>query len=320
LIDRTATNQETAMIPRRCLSTPLALVLALGLVAPAARGGGNIVVNFDDLGYPNGPYDPNSLFPAGPAPGTGSYDNGWDLNGGFTSHGVSFSNAYDTTFHSWSGWAYSDVNDPTTTGPTPFTNDYDHQFAAITGTAPSGSGNYGISAGPGAAINLPSGTSPISFEVTNTTYNYLSMTHGDGFAKQFTTGDFFELKIFGYSGLNGTGTQVGEVDFFLANYTSPASLPVNTWTLVDLTPLAGSRSLTFDYASSDVGQFGINTPESFAMDDLSLSTASVPEPGTWVLMAWGITGLAVLARTGLGLVPGGAGNPRADRPRRQPAQ
>ena len=127
---------------------------------------------------------------------------------------------------------------------------------------------------PGAVINLPSGTSPVSFEVTNTTYIYLSMTHGDGFAKQFTTGDFFELKIFGYSGLNGGGTQVGEVDFFLANYTSANSLPVDVWTLVDLTSLAGSQSLSFDYASSDVGQFGINTPEYFAMDDLTLSTAA----------------------------------------------
>ncbi len=212
------------------------------------------------------------------------------------SHGVFFSNSYDTAFHSWSGWAYSDVKDPTTTGPTPFTNDFDHQFAAITGTAPGGSGNYGISTGPGAAINLPTGTSPISFEVTNSTYSYLAMTHGDGFARQFTTGDFFELKIFGFSGLNGTGTKVGEVDFFLAKYTSPASLPVNTWTLVDLTPLAGSRSLTFDYASSDVGTFGINTPEYFAMDDLTLSTAAVPEPGALVLMVSVLAGLAVLAR------------------------
>src|SRR5262249_46247794 len=154
----------------------------------------------------------------------------------------------------------------------PFSDDFNHQFAAITGTAPGGSGNYGISAGPGAAINLPSGTSPVSFEVTNTTYDYLSMSLGDGFDKKFTTGDFFERKIFGFSGLDGGGTEVGEVDFFLANYTSAGSLPVNVWTLVDLTPLAGARSLTFDYASSDVGQFGINTPESFAMDDLTLST------------------------------------------------
>jgi len=270
------------------------LGLILGMVAPAV--GGDLVVDFNDLSYPHGSFDPGSSFPSGPAPGTGSYDNGWDLPGGFTSNTVFFSNIYDTTFHSWSGWAYSNVNDPTTTGPTPFLDDYKHQFAAITGTAPDGSGNYGISSGPGAAINLPQGTSPVSFLVTNTTYTYLAMTHGDGFARQFTTGDFFKLKIFGFTGLDGTGTKVGEVDFDLANYSSPDSLPVNVWTLVDLTPLTGSLSLTFDYDSSDTGQFGINTPEYFAMDDLTLSTASVPEPGTIVMLATGLVGLAIGAR------------------------
>ena len=117
------------------------------------------------------------------------------------------------------------------------------------------------------------------------------MTLGDSFATKFTTGSFFELKIFGFSQPNGGGTEVGAVDFFLANYTSASSLPVNVWTLVDLSTLAGAQSLTFDYASSDVGPFGINTPEFFAMDDLTLSTTSVPEPSS-----------VILALAGLGIV------------------
>jgi hypothetical protein len=283
------------MIVRRLIAISFALIIVLGLVDPAAHGG-NIVVDFNNLGYPNGKFDPNEGFPAGQAPTSGSYDNGWDLNGGFTSNGAFFSNSYDTTFHSWSGWAYSDVNDPTKTGQSPFRDDFNHQFAAITGAAPGGSGNYGIESGTGGVINLPSGTSPVSFMVTNSTYSYLAMTLGDGFATAFTTGSFFELKIFGHSGLNGTGT-VKEVDFFLADYTSSSSLPVDVWTLVDLTRLAGSQSLTFDYASSDVGQFGINTPEYFAMDDLTLST-SVPEPSSMMLaiVGLGITGVAAVHR------------------------
>lgn len=260
--------------------------LAFALAAPAARAS-DIVVNLNDLGYPNGSYDPS----IGPAPGTGSYDDGWDLGGEFTSNGVVFGNAYDTTSASWSGWAYSDVDDPATTGPAPYLNDYIHQFAAVAGTAPGGSGNYAISFGSGAVINLPAGTSPVSFDVTNTTYDYLSMTHGDGFGTKFTTGDFFELKIFGYTGLGGSGAEVGEVDFDLARYTSPDSLLVDVWTLVDLASLAGSQSLTFAYASSDVGPFGINTPEYFAMDDLTLGVAA-PEPSTWAMLLIGLAGLA----------------------------
>ncbi len=224
-------------LPRR-FAIPVAIFLAIGLGVPAARGG-DIVVNFNDLSYPTPPYDPN----LGPPPGSGSYDDGWNLNGGFTSNGTFFSNSYTTAYGSWSGWAYSNVNDPTTTGTSPFTTDYLHQFAAITGTAPGGSGNYGIEYGTGGVINLPSGTSPVSFEVTNTTYSYLAMTLGDGFAAAFTKGSYFELKIFGFSGLNGTGTELGEVDFYLANYTSASSLPVDVWTLVNLSSLAGAKAL-----------------------------------------------------------------------------
>jgi hypothetical protein len=258
LIDQTATNLENAMNPYRCLATSVALSLALGLVAPAARSA-DIVVNFNDLGYPNGGFDPL----IGAAPGTGSYDDGWDLKGGFTSSGTFFSNSYSGQF-GFSGWAYSNVNDPTTTAAGPGnSDDFLHQFAAITGTPPPGSSNYAIEFGTGGAINLPAGTSPVSFEVTNTTYSYLAMTLGDS---------------------------RGMVTFDLADYTSASSLPVDAWTLVNLSSLTGAQSLTFDYTSTDTGEFGINTPEYFAMDDLTLST-SVPEPSS-----------AVLALTGLGIM------------------
>ncbi len=287
----TNVNPNQSSVTRHLLA--LAFAFALGLCAPAARGG-EVVVNFNDLTY-SSPYDPNQNYPKGQAPGTGSYDDGWDLKGGFTSHGTFFTNSYDSTYASWSGWAYSNVNDPTTTGSSPDTTDYLHQFAAVTGTAPGGSGNYGLEAGTGGAINLPGGTTPLSFQVTNTTYDYLSMKYGDGFAKQFTTGDYFELKIYGFTGLNGTGTKVGEVDFYLANFTGGNSLLVDTWTTVNLSSLAGAQSLTFDYASSDVGTFGINTPESFAMDNLTLGTTSVPEPSGLVL---GLLASTIVAAAG----------------------
>ncbi len=66
-----------------------------------------------------------------------------------------------------------------------------------------------------------------------------------------------------------------------------------------MTPLAGSESLGFGFASSDVGQFGINTPLYFAMDNLTLSTSTaIPEPSSALLAltALGITGLAAAHR------------------------
>ncbi len=157
------------------------LLLVLGLALnfiPAVRA--DTVINFSNLGYPNGPFDPNEGFPPGQPPGTGSYDNGWDLNGGFSSGGAFFYNSYDTQFSSWSGWAYSDIDDPTKV-LAPGDQDYNHQFAAITGTAPGGSGNYGLGfdgnadGSPDSFINLPTGTNPKSMLVTNSTYAYLSI-------------------------------------------------------------------------------------------------------------------------------------------------
>ncbi len=302
------------MTSRRRFATLLGL--ALVLAAPAARG--QVVVNFNDLGYPNGSFDPGSSFPAGPAPavpgGTDSYDNGWDFKGGvntggviantFTSNGVVFTNSYDINFNSWAGWGYSNVNDPTKTGPIPNLTDYTHQFAAIAGTAPLGGLNYGIDfdshtipgtfisdGAPYSFVNLPSGTSPVSMLVTNSTYTYLSMVDGDGAGKQFGVGDYFQLQIYGYTGPNGTGAMVNggnPVDFYLANYTSANSTPVNVWSPVDLTALAGAQSLGFGFASSDTGQFGINTPLYFAMDDLTLGTSAVPEPSSAMLALAGL--------------------------------
>jgi hypothetical protein len=258
------------------------VAFALSLTVGTARG--DILVNFSDLSLPANP--PNPLPPGS----TGSYNNGSDLSGGFTSAGTFFNNTFNSTFGSWDGWSYSNVNDTVKTGPSPFPNDFLHQYAAITQTAPGGSGIYAVASG-NSFINLPAGFSAASMMVTNTTYDYLSMTLGDSFAGKFVAGNFFELKITGFAGLNATGASVGEVDFFLANYTSNSSLPVNVWSLIDLTPLAGAMSLGFSYDGNVTNQFGITTPFMFAMDDLDLKPTAVPEPASLALIATGLAGL-----------------------------
>ena len=62
---------------------------------------------------------------------------------------------------------------------------------------------------------------------------------------------------------------------------------VDDWTWVDLTGLGPIVGLEFTMSSSDVGEFGMNTPSYFAMDN-------VPEPTTLGLLLLG--GLAVARR------------------------
>ena len=101
---------------------------------------------------------------------------------------------------------------------------------------------------------------PVSVQVTNTTYAYLSMLNGDSFAKKFGPGDYLLLDVRGYAGAGGTGTEIGEVDSYLADFLGSNSSIINTWQTLDLGSLTGAESLQFGLRSSDNNPiFGINT-------------------------------------------------------------
>jgi hypothetical protein len=210
----------------------------------------------------------------------GKYWNGSDSSGGFTSGGVFFNNDYSSSYGSWSGFAYSNVNYTDTS-----VSDYTHEYAAVTGADVSGSGNYVIGYGCSSCadlyggslptITIPTGMSVASAMFTNTTYTAASMLHGDGFAKQFTSTDWLLLTI---TGENASGANIGSVNFYLAEN----GTIVTDWEWVDLSSLAGATTLVLDLSSSDVGAWGMNTPAYFAMDNLTF--ASVPEPSTFALL------------------------------------
>ncbi|MHC5540916.1 DUF4465 domain-containing protein, partial [Singulisphaera rosea] len=199
---------------------------------------------------------------------------------GFNDAGNAFLNEFSSDFGGiWSGWALSTMTDTTTPG---FTN----QYSAITGSGADGSSTYGVGFTFGATadpfhpadtfVNLPNGATPQSIQVTNTTYTYLTMLNGDLFTPKFGSGDFFLLTIDGFTGASGTGTKVGEVDFYLANFQGTNAYIVNTWQTVDLSSLAGAQSLQFGLESSQNDPtFGMNTPAYFAADNL---TETIPSP------------------------------------------
>jgi hypothetical protein len=217
-------------------------------------------------------------------PGGGTYFNGSDGAGGFTSGGLNFRNSFTDWgggWTSWDGWSYSSTTDTTTAG---FTN----QYSAYADGAHSGA-NYGVFFEPStplATINGIASGGLTGAYFTNTTYAALSMLNGDSYAKKFggasgNDADFFKLAITGYDPLD---TVTGTVDFYLADYRftdNAQDYIIDDWTWVDLSSLGGATKLAFDLSSSDNGAWGMNTPAYFAMDDLQLS--SVPEPSTLML-------------------------------------
>lgn len=98
------------------------------------------------------------------------------------------------------------------------------------------------------------------FWVNNTAYAVNSMVNGDGFAKAFGHNDWFRLTINGYLNGDGIDTQV-EVDL------AKDGKYINQWTYVDLTQFGPMDAITFTMSSSDMGDWGMNTPAYFAMDN-----------------------------------------------------
>ncbi|MBE2202884.1 MAG: DUF4465 domain-containing protein [Chthoniobacterales bacterium] len=219
-------------------------------------------------------------------------------NAPFTSHGAGFNNSYDINWGSWGGFSYSNTTDTTTPG-------YLNQYSSITGTNANGvaGGIYAVAyqdfyTPTTPTITLPLGyTEPVSLTLTNTTYTYLAIRDGDGFANAFDAGDWFKVTITGYS--SGNVSQ-GSLDFYLADYRSANPSEryiVNTWTEVNLTSFGSSVSyLTLEFDSSDTGIYGINTPTYAAVGKLNV----VPEPSAaWLVLLGGVFvggGLVVRSR------------------------
>ncbi len=197
------------------------------------------------------------------------YWNGDDWSGGFESDWVDFNNYYDDTWGPyWAGFAYSQVDDVTTEG-------FENQYAVWTpGVAATGETYAVVHAGWASTLTFPFESVIDGFYVNNTTYAALSMLHGDMFAKQFggpdgTDEDWFLLTV---TGMDADGNETGSVEFYLADYRfgDPSeNYLVDAWTWLDLRPLGPAvKSLRFGLTSSDVGDYGMNTPSYFAMDGL----------------------------------------------------
>lgn len=195
---------------------------------------------------------------------------------GFTVQNIHFQCVYDTAYGgSWSGgFAYSNMTDSVTSG-------YTNEYSAKTAEGWNNSAQYavyfdGYSFKPKVVLNGGSGSSKkaVGFYVTNSTYAYNSMRDGDFVGKKFggvtgTDPDWFKLTIFGY--WQGQ-LKSDSVTFYLADFRSndPAQdYIVRTWEWVDLLPMGDVDSLEFHLSSSDVGQWGMNTPAYFCMDNFS---------------------------------------------------
>ena len=229
-----------------------ALFLSASIFSSAQTLG--LVADFDDL-----PLSANSFW------------NGSDLSANSIVQGeLIFPTNWDTSFGGYlaSGFAYSNMTDSATSS---FANIY----SAKPASGFNGSSNYAITYGDW-FFETASPTFLNSARITNSTFAFNSMRDGDNFAKKFggPTGndpDFFSVTFTGY--LNGQPAPNGNpVTFYLADFRfedNSQDYIVRDWRLVDLSPLGTYvDSITYNFASSDNGEFGINTPTYFCIDQV----------------------------------------------------
>lgn len=202
--------------------------------------------------------------------GSSAYWNGADGTGKFTSTGLTFDNNYTAAYGSWDGFVYSQKADITTAN-------YSNQYSVFDST--NGANKFALYYPPFGGDAFASFAAGLeytikSISVCNSTYTALTMKNGDpSFAKKFggTSGndkDWFKMTAVGF---NAAGAEVKTVDFYLADYRfddNTKDYIINKWTTVDLTSLGKVNKITFRFASTDSGQWGMNTPSYVCLDNL----------------------------------------------------
>ena len=210
------------------------------------------LITFEDFGIPVGEFRNRTA----------------DGSGAFTSGDLSLPNTFTETptISFWSGWALSATTDATTPG-------LGNQYSSVTGGGADGSNTYAVTFGNGRIET--SGRQVNSLAVTNSTYAAESMRRGDQFTKRFggVTGDdpdFFNVTFRGWR--DGARTD-DSLTVFLADFQfsdNAQDFILDAWQTVDFSAFGQVDSLTYSFASSDVGAFGINTPTYFCMDNVIL--------------------------------------------------
>lgn len=245
-----------------------------------------------------------------------SSDNGSSGAGDFLlgTDQIRFSNSYDATFGSWSGYAISNFTDVTTPG-------WANQYSSFTGSGYDGSSNYAVGYSVGQVTCENQYQFIESFKITNATYAALSMRDGDGYGKQFgspndgtgapdgTNGeDFYRVWVVceDFSGANKDSIEVLLADYRFAD--DMQDYIVDEWLDVDLQAISFQvNKIEFHLESSDNDPtWGIKTPAYYVIDNVvtafplglseneMLAISAYPNPVKDFLKVEGENGLLIL--------------------------
>jgi hypothetical protein len=194
---------------------------------------------------------------------------GTDNSGGLISGNAFFPNYFNADWNDyWSGFAFTNHTDILTPG-------YDNMYSSITGSGADDSEQYAVFyfSGMPDTIKFTTAEKITRISVCNTTNTYFSMLNGDAFGKKFggesgNDPDWYKVIL---TGIDGDGDAVGYVEILLADFrfdNNSLDYIANAWTNVDLSPLGYISALEVKIESSDLGDFGFNTPTFVCIDNI----------------------------------------------------
>lgn len=182
----------------------------------------------------------------------------------YTEDILTFNNYYDTAYSYWAGFAISAVYNDTNPSP------YENMYGSITGSAYDGN-NFAViyydSYNCTPTISAKQDFQPQNIRINNSTYGYFDLSNGSTYSKKFETGDYFYITATGY---DAKEKETGHADFYLADFRDGKTLIVRDWSIFDLTPLGTCRSIKFTFTSTDMGDWGMNTPATAIIDYITI--------------------------------------------------
>jgi hypothetical protein len=173
----------------------------------------------------------------------------------------------NTTYESWGSWYWAGFAWSTMSNTV--ANSYTNQYAAAQGFPRAYAVAYddGRHDPPEIAFALP--CAPKSVLVDNTTYAALTIRDGDeyGFSQPFASNDTFVLTLTAY---DVEGHVLAATNHYLADYRDGNTFVQTNWSQLDLSWMpADVVSLVGTLETTDVGDWGPNTPMYFALADFT---------------------------------------------------
>ncbi len=222
----------------------LALLLVWGVSTVVAQN----VIDFEELSL-----EPESSW------------NGSDLNGSFTSKYFTFYNVFDPDWSYWEGFAYTNETDNTTYS-------WENMYSSAAGGGALGSENYATFYAGGfysaSGISIDRDIAPETISGMYVCLNANASLYMEDIDYYENEQHWFKLII---KAINSDLDFAMEREIILADYrfNSLPGYKIDNWQYIDLTWIENADSLYFEFQSSDIGDWGINTPTYLCIDEIN---------------------------------------------------